>query len=73
MKKLYDEIMALQTSGLNSTDFDKGYDRGLDDAAELAKKYDDEIDRLRVENKYLIEALEQIEAKVVVISKLMNL
>jgi hypothetical protein len=71
MKKLYDEIIALEiTKG--SDGYIQGFNNALEETAELAKKYDDEIERLRVENKYLIEALEQIEAKVAIIDKLIK-
>jgi len=53
MKKLYDEIMAIETPGFGD-EYDNGFADGLDECAELAKKYDEEIEILK--NK--IEELE---------------
>lgn len=72
MKKLYDEIMALDSNDPPSRDYENGFCCARTQAAALAKKYDDEIKKLKFENKYLIEALEQIEAKVSIIDKLIK-
>ena len=52
MKKLYDEIMALEAQKQNGY-YDAGFEDGIEAAAELAKKYDDEIERLNKELKRL--------------------
>jgi hypothetical protein len=51
MKKLYDEIMALSESSLINDDYNNGFNDAQLQAAELAKKYDDEIERLKNANK----------------------
>jgi uncharacterized phage infection (PIP) family protein YhgE len=45
MKKLYDEIMAAKVIDPNNH-YDYGINAGLETASKLAKKYDDEIERL---------------------------
>lgn len=45
MKKLYDEIMAEKSEFYNEQ-YGRGFNDGINKSAELAKKYDDEIERL---------------------------
>ena len=50
MKKLYDEIMELNYTSNYCDDYYKvGFEEGIEAASELAKKYDDEIDILKIE------------------------
>jgi hypothetical protein len=54
MKKLYDEIMAVKVIDPNNP-YDYGINAGLETASKLAKKYDDEIERLNKKIDYLYE------------------
>lgn len=49
MKKLYDEIMAIPESSLGDDGYNDGFYEAKQAAAELAKKYDDEIASLKSE------------------------
>ena len=48
MKKLYDEIMALDANDPSNKDYEYGFYCAKYKSAELAKKYDDEIERLNI-------------------------
>jgi hypothetical protein len=54
---LYDEIMALKNYKHCDCDYDEGFDDALEEAATLAKKYDEEIERIKREIEILLDCV----------------